>query len=344
MSVLYQNKHGSKKTMGDQVDPLKSMITVRAVDAILLSKPMPSEGLPHLLVCLLEAVGAGAESEVMELLSDTPERLDADETFAAFPSLLCIAKDQLHVVLKIEQASGEKRTVFSSGLRCCLWKLRHGLEDNLPYYREGVPTMRTPALRSVMNDMTNTVARQRKLQIAAVGYGRTPYVTVMDFLKNVAALAKSYPDQMTRTVEKNLTVLGSLEISTAPKSLGYLMNGCRFQARHPEVPMLYGTTHNKAYHLEQKSFWRNVMIQTGRHARMIAKVATTTKLIGSVMVRATLVNQMRQTDLVRPFLQEYEARGIAFDQPLSRASTYNPPVRQPASAEARKRKRFRFVA
>jgi hypothetical protein len=83
--------------------------------------------------------------------------------------------------------------------------------------------------------------------------------------------------------------------------LGYLVNIGRFVARHPTVDMLHGTTHNEAYHLDLKAFNRNVMKQTRRHAKVVAKCATAVKLIASVMGTAGCVRECRQVQRMTAF-------------------------------------------
>ena len=58
--------------------------------------------------------------------------------------------------------------------------------------------------------------------------------------------------------------------------------------------------------MELKSFFRNVMGQTPRHADTICKVATLVKLIALVMRKADLTICMQQVDHIKAFIQELE--------------------------------------
>ena len=64
----------------------------------------------------------------------------------------------------------------------------------------------------------------------------------------------------------------SLAFATAPRQVEYLLNLSRCAARRPEVDVPYGTTRNEAAHNQLKSYFRNVILQTGRNAQMIAAV------------------------------------------------------------------------
>ena len=170
------------------------------------------------------------------------------------------------------------------------------------------------------------MSRQRQSRTQADDFASTPYLNITEFLKDIAALTKCHEDQMQRSVGKGVTVLGSLMTATEPAELGYIMNVGRFIARNREIPVLHGTTHNEAYHLELKAFFRNVMSQSARHARMIARIATVAKLVASAMQRADLTRQHRQVVLLKMFLKEFADRGYDFDAVVVQPVVY-PQVR-----------------
>ena len=72
------------------------------------------------------------------------------------------------------------------------------------------------------------MSRQRQSRTQADDFASTPYMNIMEFLKDFAALAKCHEDQMQRSVGKGDTVLGSLMTATEPAELGYIMNVGRF--------------------------------------------------------------------------------------------------------------------
>ena len=45
-----------------------------------------------------------------------------------------------------------------------------------------------------------------------------------------------------------VTVLAALTAATRPEATGYMMSMSKFAARNPELPVLYGTTRNGAFH------------------------------------------------------------------------------------------------
>ena len=144
-------------------------------------------------------------------------------------------------------------------------------------------------------------ARGVATRLAAIrqeGYASGSYSTGRQFVRDVAALCKTYPAEMTRRLPKGGTVLASLSAATTPVALEYLMNGPRFFARNPNVPHGYGTTKNKAFHRQLKSFFRNITQQSGRNAQVVAGVATLAKLVAGHMSRAQVVREIREKDLI----------------------------------------------
>ena len=163
--------------------------------------------------------------------------------------------------------------------------------------------------------MTKARAKTMLARIDTDKYKTTAYSHMNDFVKDVAALVVSFPDEMVRKTGKT-TVRQSLECATSPANLEYIQNIGRFGKRHPDVQLLSGTSHNEAYHMELKAFWRNVMSQSAFHAKLIAKVATTAKLLALLMGRTELTFDMEQVDLIKAFLHELQGHPLAFDQPL----------------------------
>ena len=92
--------------------------------------------------------------------------------------------------------------------------------------------------------------------------------------------------------------------------MGYVLNVGRFGARNPKVTMLHGTTHNEAFHLELKAFFRNVMHQTSEHAVMICKIVTLVKLIYSVMSTSCCLTQQDQSSRLRAFMKTLQSDGL----------------------------------
>jgi hypothetical protein len=301
LSVLYQTPHGGKrdKSKEEPTDGSHVMLSVTCYDSVLLTKAAPSEFFTWQFEALKEAVGEGGAEDVLILLSDDPIALDKAPLFEHFVNATCVAKDPIHVALKIELASGEKVTAFSLLLRRCLQKFRCGVEDRKPYHRSGHPTPRSVSLATAMSSMTTQKAAAKVKGINNDGYETIPYRSADSFVQDVAAIAKSYPEELGRRINKKTTVLSSLAYATSGDALQYLMNNSRFVARNPEVPFSYGTTRNEAYHKELLAFYRNVFQQTERHARDVAMVATSTKLLAGYLAKCELTAAHRQEVLLR---------------------------------------------
>jgi hypothetical protein len=285
MSVLYQTPHGQKKDKDteNQGPDLHVFLTVQCEDSVLVVHPAPSEKVEHQIAALLEGVGAGGAGQVRGICSDSPEILDDPQTYAALAELEVIIKDVLHVAIRTEKASGEKLTNFSKLLRRCLIKFHNAFDNGRPYYKKGQNLPERQLLSTVMEEMSARTAERRRKEIEDDDYTEAPYKTEMAFVKDVAALAKAFPQQLKRKVESRVTVLGSLTAAMRPEATGYMMNMSKFAARNPDVDLMYGTTRNEAFHKQLKSFFRNVIFQTGRHAEGVAAVATMAKLVSGAM-------------------------------------------------------------
>ena len=185
------------------------------------------------------------------------------------------------------------------------------------------------SLRDVIAAMGMRIAKRRLEAMKAEAYPTTPYLSKIDFVKDVAALAKSFPDQMARPIrtgKKRTTVLTSLGHAVSPRSLEYMFNGSRFAAANPDVRIMYGTTRNEAVHMQLKAFWRNVIFQTRRHAHVVAAVATLTKLIVSHLKRAEVTRGMEDHELLRVFCRMLVTKGFEFHPLFHFVPARNPVV------------------
>jgi hypothetical protein len=305
MGVLYQTPHGQSinlayKDEGQQGPSpdgasMRVMLTVQCLDSVLLVKPAPSEGFKHQIEALREATGEAGVSDVQMICSDAPAVLDKDEIYSTFGNLKCLAKDPIHVAIRAEMSSGEHRTIWSSKLRALLTKLKHGTEDSCEYYRAGG---QRPCVISLNAAMQGTTERGAKIRVGRACSGhlylQSGYTSENCFVKDIAALAITYPCAMRRRDAKGVTVLSSLTAATSPVQLGYLFNLPRFIARNPTHAVMYGTTRNEAFHAELKAFFRNIVKQTKRNAEHVASVVTLVKLVAGGMQRCALQRDHRQ--------------------------------------------------
>jgi hypothetical protein len=285
--VLFQAPHGvARSNQANENDPnIHVLLSVQCPDTVLLITAVPSESWQYQVPALVEAAGPGGVTEVRLVFSDSPERLDCPALFAALTNVLCVAKDPIHVVFKIEQASGGKTTQFSRKIRRCLRKLGLRGGDGRPYYRKGFNPGNYPKLAELIANMTDAAAARRRTTIGKEGFIHKPYTAGQQLLRDIAALAKEFPDELTRKIPKGGTVLSALKKSTEPTQLEYLLNGPRCFMRNPGIPLTYGTTRNEAFHRQLRSFFRNIIYQSGRNAHMVASIATVAKLLAGYMDR-----------------------------------------------------------
>ena len=301
--VLYQIPHGQQRGQGNSVghDEAHCIHTVRGSDTVLLTTVRATEGFHEQLLSLREAVNApGMEpgnvsdsvgwkaSGVQLIFSDAPVNLDRPELFAHFPDLVCIAMDPIHVALKVEQATGGAKNACSVDLRRCLLKFACPTEDGLACFKNGDKLDRTPTLAEVQASMTPARAQQLVDRIRSDAYTDEGYACVADFVLDVAALIVKHPSIMRRRTGKGCTVASSLKYATSNLQLQYLFNGSRYRARHPGVPVHYGTTGCEATHSKLSNFFQGTTQKSVRFARAWTTVFNVRMLVLSVVRRLPL--------------------------------------------------------
>ncbi len=243
MSVVYQKPHGSDSANQDcgKTD-IHVFHTVRADSATLLVKPQYSEAQSCQLDSLSEATaGATVEStraaraEVELLFSDSPSALDDDVSkrgrtslYSTFPNLLCVAKDPIHVALRVELARGGAVSPCSVCIRRCMVKFRRGGDDGCEYFRKGMRVPECLRLRDAIHAMSERVSEKRVSRIEKSGYTEMPYFTSKDFVLDIAAIAVKYKKEWRRKTSSKSTVLSSLAFATSPMEIQYLFNGARY--------------------------------------------------------------------------------------------------------------------
>ena len=78
----------------------------------------------------------------------------------------------------------------------------------------------------------------------------------------------------------------------------YLLNGPRWIARNPNIPVPYGTTGCEAVHGELAKFFSGVMQQTARHARAMVSMFCFKKLVLGVMQRLQMSGGLQPQQLL----------------------------------------------
>ena len=341
LSVLYQTQHGASGA--ERKTGVHVQLSVQCMDSVLLVKPAPSEAFVHAKKALLEAVGsANGAMQVRMICSDAPISLEETALRAAFPRLQCLSKDPLHIALKVEQASGEKRTPLSNLIRRCIVKFSKGLDDGKPYYRGQRRRTDSQSLEDAMSSLSDAAAARAMSAIKAEGYPERPYRNAVSFIKDIASLCHMFPREMGKTTGKKTTVLGSLGYATSPAQLEYLLNLGRFIARNPGVQTMYGTTRNEAFHMQLKAFFRNVFIQTERNARAVSSVCTFAKLLaGWARKSLPLTERHQERELLHAALCALTQHPPKIAPKLRLERSANPQVdvdRLPSSAKVLRRR------
>ena len=124
VNILYQVPHGSRisETVG-QAGDARVLLSVMRADSIIHLHVAPDEGIEHQRIALNSAVGDHRPRDTRLLLSDSPLNLDVPDINQDFGSLECIGSDPLHVALRLEKASNQKKNRLSKRVGPCMSEL-----------------------------------------------------------------------------------------------------------------------------------------------------------------------------------------------------------------------------
>lgn len=172
---------------------------------MLLVKPYSSESAPNMISALLEAIGADGHNQPRLVCSDSPEVL-CPVVREYLPRVLCVAKDPLHVALKVESAANERVTPMSRLLRKCLRKFVVGGDDGKQYFRGQRQLVNIASLGEVIGSMPPSRKRIVLHRISGDTYSDRPYQGASYFLEDAAALCMEYPDELPRKTNSGSTV------------------------------------------------------------------------------------------------------------------------------------------
>ena len=190
LSVFGQRKHGQKKeTVPHSEDEMHVLLTATCPSGVLNAMPANSEKLEHQTQCLSDALADGS-NKMLVIFSDMPSMLDSPHFHATFCGCQFVAKDLVHIPLKVEQAAEEKKTELTVALRRCVWKLIFAMDDGCPYFRLGQPVQDVLLLHSAMSVMSDRCAQQRIRKIKEANYTLTAHEHINEFIMDAAVLAK----------------------------------------------------------------------------------------------------------------------------------------------------------
>ena len=80
--------------------------------AVVPEAPVADEGEQNQMQALIDAVGEDGPDKVKAICSDSPEIIDTTGMRDKFPNFVCPIKDPVHIAMKVEQSTGEKKTQF----------------------------------------------------------------------------------------------------------------------------------------------------------------------------------------------------------------------------------------
>ena len=204
----------------------------------------------------------------------------------------------------------------------------YGGDDGQPYFWKSSTSSGASTLSAVMSSMSTQTANARMRRIKADDYKYMPYMSEDAFVSDVATLCKLHPQDMRRIVDKKTTIFSSLQYSTAPAMLGYLMNLPRYIARNPHAQTMFGTTGNEAFHNQLKGWFRNVFFQTARNAELVCQVATSAKLLAGTLQQCRMTSALREHESMGMSLATMAQQQIVWTPRMVCATVANPKVDQ----------------
>ena len=335
MNVLYQVPHGSNTEEGandaNESQHRHCIHTVRAADTLLLTVTRKGEGFEDQFASLSAAVvsaeqGDTSTDEVEMIYSDAPARLDKARLYSGFQNLCCLAKDPIHVALKVEKAFNGRSVELTNRLRIVMHKFAYGQDDGHPYYKQGGAIPHAPKLNEVTQRMSKATAQRRVPDLYRGDYGSIPYRRALDFLKDIAALTIVYEKDMRRQTGKSATVRSSLAFASCGVELQYLFNGSRYIARNPNVQVPYGSTACEAVHAELKRYFALTRQQTARHAETLTSLFCMKKLITAIMQRLDLSKTMLPRELLRSSCASLQSMSLDWNPRLELLGQVRPKV------------------
>ena len=162
MNILYQVPHGSRisETVGQGLDA-RVLLSVMRAESIIHLHVAPDEGIEHQRIALNSAVGDHRPRDTRLLLSDSPLNLDVPDINQDFGSLECIGSDPLHVALRLEKASNQKKNRLSKRVGSCMSELQNGYSDNRAYHKRGMAIPCHLDCEEALRRISDTIANRR---------------------------------------------------------------------------------------------------------------------------------------------------------------------------------------
>ena len=203
---------------------------------------------------MVEILPVDARSTCRFVFTDSPAVVV--KSSGVLPNLVGVGEDALHLVLRVEACTGEKRTAMSAHLLRMQLKFRQPLEG--PFYHGAVEE------GDVGQGKWCDVCVERDWG----SYGKLPYVSHQDYLDDLSTVCHSFPDFMRRQDAKGRSVRQILDSGASYSHFRFLQNGSLivgclqglFSEKDMEL-LSWGTCANEALHFQLKHVQRTIVQQ-----------------------------------------------------------------------------------
>ena len=156
-----------------------------------------TEGPAQFRAAIAEVLPQAARDTVKYIFSDSPTSVEG--AAEVLPNLEAVAEDALHLVLRVEACTGEKRTALSS----CLLKIqtRFRLPYAAPFFR-GHAVEDPPDAGNWSDNLMDKEATETDWDKKAA----TPYCNHQEYINDIQALCTAFPDNMGHKDKKGRTI------------------------------------------------------------------------------------------------------------------------------------------
>ena len=275
LGLLGQAKHTARKSVGtNQALPadaaLHVVYTIRGrTGAVLGVHPCVSESTETQVAALATRCSAQALRSVQHYAADNPSRKLLLGLRRVCPNLKALSLDPLHIVMKYEQASYERKSAGSKFLRKIVSKFSGHTDKRISYayqgtaYYDGAGALKIdPAEKRAIHLLTNRCMTKREAEKLRSDLDvEKPFTCRAEFVLLLAALVAIWPDEVEKITMSGKPIFRSLVHIAEPDRIEWLLNGTRFRLRCSTevVEMLaVGTTSNESLHMELRRWFGGI--------------------------------------------------------------------------------------
>jgi len=224
----------------------------------------PDEGIESFEAAIRERLSTRAINQVRMLFSDAP----SEKMLRCLPACLGVAADALHIPLRVEQCTNEKRTACSSELRSLVRKFACPLgvpEEELLkdiYHGQSMPGVS-------WKDAEAGVDRD---ETAWEAFLSIPLIDHMEYVAEMKRIVLKYEKSMDRRNSKGVPLRKVLENASSTRNYYYLRNNNVFAQLARGERAVSGTSQNEAEHMNVKRWCRCIWQQHEDRVHMIKEV------------------------------------------------------------------------